>query len=191
MSQMPDESPSPRRAHPRLEGAPEGREGPMKRTHAAVAVVLQLAGDLAAAQTPEGIRAAKPGFSASLAASWRTEVDFSLPPAAPGAVFAYTFTDYDRRCSKTVYGDAGYWSRIRRAAVYAALASADWEWNPRDERVGPRPHRQVLHERARPVHGRRRLDRSGDDAPWRHRHQDCRRRGARQALAGTRPNDAA
>lgn len=47
-----------------------------------------------------------------------------------GAVFSYTFTDYDRRCSKTVYGDAGYWSCIRRAAVYASLASANWEWNP-------------------------------------------------------------
>ena len=47
-----------------------------------------------------------------------------------GAVFAYTFTDYDRRCAKTVYGDAGYWSCIRRAAAYAAFASANWEWNP-------------------------------------------------------------
>lgn len=47
-----------------------------------------------------------------------------------GAVFSYTFTDYDRRCANTVYGDAGYWSCIRRAAVYAAFASANWEWNP-------------------------------------------------------------
>jgi hypothetical protein len=47
-----------------------------------------------------------------------------------GAVFTYTFTDHDRRCAKMAYGDAGYWSCITRAAVYATLASANWEWNP-------------------------------------------------------------
>ena len=47
-----------------------------------------------------------------------------------GALFAYTFTDYDRRCSNLVFGEGNYWSCMKRAAIYSALASANWEWNP-------------------------------------------------------------
>ena len=47
-----------------------------------------------------------------------------------GAVFSYTFTDYDRRCSDMVFGEGNYWSCMKRATIYASLASANWEWNP-------------------------------------------------------------
>jgi len=47
-----------------------------------------------------------------------------------GAVYSYTFTDYDRRCSDIVFGEGPYWSCLTRATIYAALASANWEWNP-------------------------------------------------------------
>lgn len=47
-----------------------------------------------------------------------------------GAVFSYTFTDYDRRCTNLVFGEGPYWSCMKRAAIYASLASANWEWNP-------------------------------------------------------------
>ena len=47
-----------------------------------------------------------------------------------GALYAYTFTDYDRRCSNLAYGGRGYWRCMRRAAIYAGLASVNWEWSP-------------------------------------------------------------
>jgi hypothetical protein len=47
-----------------------------------------------------------------------------------GALFAHTFTDYDRRCTDVVFGEGRYWSCMKRAAIYATLASANWEWNP-------------------------------------------------------------
>jgi hypothetical protein len=47
-----------------------------------------------------------------------------------GALSAYTYTDYDRRCSNLVFGEGNYWSCMKRAAIYSALAGANWEWNP-------------------------------------------------------------
>lgn len=47
-----------------------------------------------------------------------------------GSLSSLIYTNNDRRCRDIVYGDPGYWSCIRRATTYSAVASANWEWNP-------------------------------------------------------------
>ena len=47
-----------------------------------------------------------------------------------GAVFSYTYTDFDRRCQTMIFGEGEYWSCVRRGTIYASLASVNWEWNP-------------------------------------------------------------
>lgn len=47
-----------------------------------------------------------------------------------GAVYSHIYTNHDRACARIAYGDTGYWSCIRRATVYAAIASANFEFNP-------------------------------------------------------------
>jgi hypothetical protein len=80
----------------------------------------------------EGYRDALKGYY-SFPLRWDDGDDFmtnDIGHPIMGAVFSYTFTDYDPRCSNTVFGQGGYWSCMKRAAVYAGLASANWEWNP-------------------------------------------------------------
>jgi hypothetical protein len=79
-----------------------------------------------------GYRDAMKGYF-SLPLRWNDGDDFltnDIGHPVIGALFAYTFTDYDRRCSNLVFGEGRYWSCMRRAAIYSALASANWEWNP-------------------------------------------------------------
>ena len=40
-----------------------------------------------------------------------------------GAVYSHIYTNHDRACARIAYGDAGYWSCMRRATIYAAIAS--------------------------------------------------------------------
>jgi hypothetical protein len=47
-----------------------------------------------------------------------------------GAVYSHIYTNHDRACARIAYGDTGYWSCMRRAAIYAAVASANFEFNP-------------------------------------------------------------
>ncbi len=47
-----------------------------------------------------------------------------------GAVYSHIYTNHDRACARIAYGDTGYWSCMRRAAVYAAIASVNFEFNP-------------------------------------------------------------
>ena len=47
-----------------------------------------------------------------------------------GATYSRVYTNHDRRCTAIAYGDPGYWGCVKRATVYAVLASANWEWNP-------------------------------------------------------------
>jgi hypothetical protein len=79
-----------------------------------------------------GYRDAMKGYF-SLPLRWNDGDDFltnDIGHPVIGALFAYTFTDYDRRCSNLVFGEGSYWPCMRRAAIYSALASANWEWNP-------------------------------------------------------------
>ena len=79
-----------------------------------------------------GYRDAMKGYY-SLPLRWDDGDDFmtnDIGHPIIGALFAYTFTDYDRRCSNLVFGEGNYWSCMKRAAIYSALASANWEWNP-------------------------------------------------------------
>jgi len=47
-----------------------------------------------------------------------------------GAVYSHIYTNHDRACARIAYGDAGYWSCMRRATIYAAIASVNFEFNP-------------------------------------------------------------
>jgi len=47
-----------------------------------------------------------------------------------GAAYSHVYTNHDRRCSGVGYGEAGYWPCFRRAAIYSAVATVSWEWNP-------------------------------------------------------------
>ena len=47
-----------------------------------------------------------------------------------GAVFSHIYTNHDRACARIAYGDTGYWPCMRNAAIYAAVASANFEFNP-------------------------------------------------------------
>jgi hypothetical protein len=47
-----------------------------------------------------------------------------------GATYSRIYTNHDRRCTAIAYGDPGYWGCVKRATIYAVLASANWEWNP-------------------------------------------------------------
>jgi len=80
----------------------------------------------------EGYRDALKGYY-SLPLRWDDGDDFvtnDIGHPIMGAVFSYTFTDHDPRCSNTVFGQGPYWSCMKRAAIYSGLASANWEWNP-------------------------------------------------------------
>jgi len=80
----------------------------------------------------EGYREALKGYYSS-PLRWNDGDDFltnDIGHPIMGAVFSYTYTDYDRRCSGLVFGVGKYWSCMGRAAIYASLASANWEWNP-------------------------------------------------------------
>ena len=80
----------------------------------------------------EGYREALEGYY-SVPLRWDDGDDFMTNDVGHpimGAVFSYTFTDYDRRCSNMVFGEGRSWSCMKRATIYASLASANWEWNP-------------------------------------------------------------
>jgi len=47
-----------------------------------------------------------------------------------GSLYSLIYTNNDRRCKDTTYGDRGYWACVRRATIFSALASVNWEWNP-------------------------------------------------------------
>jgi hypothetical protein len=47
-----------------------------------------------------------------------------------GSISSHVYMNNDRRCSAVGYGEPGYWSCLRRATVYAVIASANWEFNP-------------------------------------------------------------
>ena len=47
-----------------------------------------------------------------------------------GAIYSHVYTNHDRACARVAYGDIGYWSCMRRATIYAAIASANFEFNP-------------------------------------------------------------
>jgi hypothetical protein len=47
-----------------------------------------------------------------------------------GAVYSHIYTNHDRACARIAYGDTGYWPCMRRATIYAAIASANFEFNP-------------------------------------------------------------
>jgi hypothetical protein len=47
-----------------------------------------------------------------------------------GSMYSHVYVKHDKRCADVGFGDRGYWSCMKRAAVYSALASVNWEWNP-------------------------------------------------------------
>jgi hypothetical protein len=47
-----------------------------------------------------------------------------------GSITSHVYMNHDRRCSAVGFGDPGYWSCLRRATIYAVIASVNWEWNP-------------------------------------------------------------
>jgi hypothetical protein len=47
-----------------------------------------------------------------------------------GAIYSHVYTNHDRACARIAYGDTGYWPCMRRATIYAAIASANFEFNP-------------------------------------------------------------
>jgi len=79
-----------------------------------------------------GYREAMKGYF-SLPLRWDDGDDFvtnDINHPIMGATYSYIYTDYDRRCSNMVFNHGSYWSCLKRATLYASVASVNWEWNP-------------------------------------------------------------